>query len=966
MNAFPTSALSRVVVAKSQFLVGRMRSVLTCMPLRRVPALAAVFLVGGMAAAWGANTYYVDYAGGDDGHDGLDPDRAFQHAPVDPQATGQAAEVDLEPGDVLRFRGGVAYRGSLVLTVSGEEGNPIVLDGNTAGDFGEGRAILDGGQVIEGWQPAASAAEVGGNPNWERIFYADIEVDISSQMGHGQFVNHRTPPRNREAPWQRVLLFDGEDGLLPISQSPKPSDRFFPDHTPDFYVSPHELDVRPDEKKSLLTDEERLTAEAADAYTGRFIGVHGGNNHVYFAVVRGYDPETHTLTLPHFKPDTYGVTRYAFYNAVDLIDQPGEWAIRPIGNGRSRVYFWPERLVDGRPDNIAFPVFGGAVKIQSAASHLKVQNFLIQRYAGSGIGIARTKARSQDIAIADCEIRFLSGGGGVMLNHCDDIHIRNAYIHHNPGWTVGIYINRVNDFEVRDNRLVKNAGSGIRHYEAKRGILADNVVLDHTGMHAGGMNLYAFSEDLLLARNVVHDSNIALTMGNVRRIHLVNNILTANGTAIGIWPHRYNEDIHFLNNYIYPGINITHKNAKRLVFKNNVIGRLDGFPPNKTFTMSHNLYLQPKQSLTEGEFIVEDVDRIARDAPSDDFRPVPASPTIDMGTDVRDDYPRDVFPTFDFDVDFAGNPRLHGEAIDIGPYEREYEPGELDKRGAIATGADAEPAKPIDNYSAVPGAEPVIVHALDYTDEGEGSVRKVPSHDQARFNHVRFWNAKGHWLAYRVEVPEAGEYRLRLRYAADFDAPRKIEVNGEAVVEETTLAKTGGWGTFRSVEIDTPLPLEAGTNTLRLVSLGGRGCNLDMLELMRGDESVVSVSAGDFDKQGGGEVDVVPAPHHGLFSHWNAADHWLEWTVDVEDAGLYKIVVRYATLATSPRSVHVNGEPVEGLESFILERTPGWRHCAEAALPAPVKLAAGRNVIRITSLGGAGLNLDELRFIPVE
>jgi hypothetical protein len=141
---------------------------------------------------------------------------------------------------------------------------------------------------------------------------------------------------------------------------------------------------------------------------------------------------------------------------------------------------------------------------------------------------------------------------------------------------------------------------------------------------------------------------------------------------------------------------------------------------------------------------------------------------------------------------------------------------------------------------------------------------------------------------------------------------------------------------------------------------------VDMVELLHDGEAVVSISAGDFADEGGGRVEVVPAPHHGLFAHWNSEGHWLEWTVEDAKAGLYKVVVRYATLATSPRAVEVNGEPVDGLEGFVLERTAGWRHCAEAALPAPLVLDEGRNTIRITNVGGGGLTFDEIRLIPVE
>jgi hypothetical protein len=52
-------------------------------------------------------------------------------------------------GDTIVFRRGVAYRGEIKLKASDTRDNPITLDRNTAGKFGNGRVIYDGGQVIK-------------------------------------------------------------------------------------------------------------------------------------------------------------------------------------------------------------------------------------------------------------------------------------------------------------------------------------------------------------------------------------------------------------------------------------------------------------------------------------------------------------------------------------------------------------------------------------------------------------------------------------------------------------------------------------------------------------------------------------------------------------------------------------------------------------------------------------------------
>ena len=93
-------------------------------------------------------TYYVDFAGGNNQADGLTPQTAWKHSPGDRNATDKPRAAKIEPGDTIVFKGGVAYHGEIQLSVAGSEGKPITLDGNTAGKFGQGRAILDGARMI--------------------------------------------------------------------------------------------------------------------------------------------------------------------------------------------------------------------------------------------------------------------------------------------------------------------------------------------------------------------------------------------------------------------------------------------------------------------------------------------------------------------------------------------------------------------------------------------------------------------------------------------------------------------------------------------------------------------------------------------------------------------------------------------------------------------------------------------------
>jgi len=109
-------------------------------PMARSPS--PLPLVGQPGAV--GTVYYVDFAGGSDTNAGTGPSAPWKHAPGDTDATGVPANTTLQPGDTVRFKGGVVYEGTVLLQWSGLPGRPVTYDGNSAGTFGTGRAIVDG------------------------------------------------------------------------------------------------------------------------------------------------------------------------------------------------------------------------------------------------------------------------------------------------------------------------------------------------------------------------------------------------------------------------------------------------------------------------------------------------------------------------------------------------------------------------------------------------------------------------------------------------------------------------------------------------------------------------------------------------------------------------------------------------------------------------------------------------------
>jgi len=914
--------------------------------IRLLIGLCVSAAVGLAAPAVEAATYYVDFDAGSDAAAGTSPQAAFKHCPGDPAAEGTAAQTTFAPGDTIVFKGGVIYRGNLEIPWSGELGKPVTYDGNSAGDFGRGPAVLDGGEPITGWRRCASPEECGGNPNWRKIYTATI-------------------PGGAKGLTALSAGLVQDDRMLFPAQHPNPEDPFYSGDERSYLV------VDPAPTSTTLADA-RLAEIGGRLLVGAYLYVTTEHNMVEYLPITAWDAASNTVTFR--KAYRQPRRRYAIVNCLSaaVLDRPGEYVFveKPGAGGGHAVAVWPWDDKDPARCRMTFTVRGVGIEFgRRGIKHvtlrgLRIQNF---RQAIHGQNVEGVTIRDNEIT----RIRTVGAGSAVYFVRANDHMVSGNHIHDCPrSNAVGTRIGR--NVVYRDNRVRMVGRSPLRFYDIQHGQIVGNTVTDCRGVHSNPLTIYLGCRDILVARNEVHRSNIGITLQSAERIYVINNVFTApSGATVGIWPGSPTRHYYFLNNFI--GLDdaafyVNDRSAEAFVVKNNIITGVEGYPLKPGNTLSHNLYVGVRKHLNEGEFTVADLAAVVADPAAWDFRPKPAGPAVDMGTDVSKYYPRETFPDFDFDVDFAGNPRTYGAAIDIGPFEARYPPGALDKRPPIVTGPAAEPKVPLADFTRIPDAEPLIIAATGFSAEGGGKVTLFDPGTLATTDFVKYWNAEGHWLEYAVEAPAAGDYGLALRYTTQFAAPRQVAAGGKVVkgLESVTLAATGGWVNWKLVRLPAPVPLAAGRNVLRLTSLGGQGINLDEIRLSRAGQPDIVISAGAFTGQGGGAVEVVPSPRRGLFKYWNAAGHWLEWAVEGARPGRYEVVLRYATLANSPRSLSVNGRAVDGLENFLLDRTDGWRVCRDASLPVPIELAEGRNVLRITSLGGGGMNLDEIRLVPVK
>ncbi|MCX6899980.1 MAG: right-handed parallel beta-helix repeat-containing protein [Verrucomicrobia bacterium] len=92
----------------------------------------------------GNHAYYVDFENGADINNGLSTTSAWKHCPGDVNATGIPRSTPLSAGDVVTFKGGVHYCGTIHLVFNGTTTMPVTYNGNSSGNWGTGKAVIDG------------------------------------------------------------------------------------------------------------------------------------------------------------------------------------------------------------------------------------------------------------------------------------------------------------------------------------------------------------------------------------------------------------------------------------------------------------------------------------------------------------------------------------------------------------------------------------------------------------------------------------------------------------------------------------------------------------------------------------------------------------------------------------------------------------------------------------------------------
>ncbi len=225
----------------------------------------------------------------------------------------------------------------------------------------------------------------------------------------------------------------------------------------------------------------------------------------------------------------------------------------------------------------------------------------------------------------------------------------------------------------------------------------------------------------------------------------------------------------------------------------------------------------------------------------------------------------------------------------------------------------------------------------------------------------------GNYAQVTATASTAGQHQLTVRYAngGSTNRPLSISVNG-TVVASNVGAPTGKWTTWN--ELTFAVDLTSGANTIRLTSTGVAGANVDRVVVTPSGTTTtppptstpaVTYQAELAARSSGAAIGTGNRGYTGSgYVNLGISGNYAQFTVNRATAGTTTVKIRYANGSTTdrPASISVNG--VTNGSSLAFSGTGSWTTWKE--LTVTLNLTAGNNLIRLTSIGTSGANIDSL------
>ncbi len=351
----------------------------------------------------GQTVYYIDFEGGDDANPGT-REQPWKHHPWDPNATGQAKQAS-GPATYV-FKRGVIYRG--VLRPGADRGTaeqPIRLTSDPS--WGEGLATIYGSETVTGWQRGGHADM----PQRDRVWSAEVDFLPRTLWRIGADGAVTRLNLARDPNWTE------SDPNDPMSEWPTWEQ-------PEWWKDVNVIQVDGRERH-LGIDTKNLTRPAKD-YEGATVWTEWGivMGSPYPARVEAFDPQKKGVAFRG--PWTWERSeriitgnRYYLENKAWMLDEPGEFWVEKLGEGRARIYV---RLPDDADPTAATLEAGRHYNILDAGQlHHVVLSGLAFRFTNIWWDYDSPAWAHPDLRAA--VVRLQGGGDGIGIDHCRFEHV---------------------------------------------------------------------------------------------------------------------------------------------------------------------------------------------------------------------------------------------------------------------------------------------------------------------------------------------------------------------------------------------------------------------------------------------------------------------------------------------------------------------------------------------------------------
>ncbi len=248
--------------------------------------------------------------------------------------------------------------------------------------------------------------------------------------------------------------------------------------------------------------------------------------------------------------------------------------------------------------------------------------------------------------------------------------------------------------------------------------------------------------------------------------------------------------------------------------------------------------------------------------------------------------------------------------------------------------------------------------------------------------NIGFMASSGVSIAYKVNAPAAGNYKIEFGVAGVSSMTFDLGVNSTWLAAQFGVNSTGGWDNY--TKTSQTIYLGAGANTINIRPTWGSQFNINSIALTPSNvtptntttpptttttNNTSTTSASNVTSLPASGANITADKYSAIYNSrleytFGVADigyvqtsgSWVEYTVNVQQAGSYKISPDMASPANSSLDLSVNGG---WAATYSINGNGSWSN-----FQAPsnnVYLDAGNNVLRFSSKNGTQYNLGTIR-----